>query len=330
MNKNVLVTGGGGFIGSHTCKALALAGYNPVTFDNFVYGHRWAVKWGPLFEGDILDKNALNEAFKEYKPAGVLHFAAYIDVGESVKDPGKYYNNNVCGTVNLLNAVRESGCKSFVFSSTASTYGVPEKIPIPVDHPQKPINPYGWSKLMMEQIMRDFDTAHGIHHVALRYFNAAGADPDMEIGEMHDPESHLIPLTIKAAQGLRSEIKIYGDDYPTADGTVIRDYIHVSDLADAHVKALELLLNGSSSFALNMGTGKGHSVKEVIDAVREVSGRKFTATVIERRAGDPPFLIADGSEAYKMLGWEPKITGLKQIVETAWKWHEKALSTGLK
>ncbi len=326
MNKYILVTGGSGYIGSHTCKALAQAGYVPVTFDNLVYGHKWAVKWGPFTEGDILDRIALDRVFKEYSPLGIMHFAAYIDVGESVKNPGKYYSNNVSGSLSLLEAARDHGCKCFVFSSTAATYGLPLEIPIPVDHPQNPINPYGWSKLMIERILKDFDIAHGISHAALRYFNAAGADPDGEIGELHDPESHLIPLVIRAVMGQRPVINIYGTDYPTPDRTAIRDYIHVTDLADAHVRALDILLEGRGSFALNMGTGKGHSVREVIDAVEHVSGKSVPSEETGRRPGDPPSLIADGTRAYELLDWKPKFTDIRDIVETAIKWHEKATS----
>ena len=326
MNKHILVTGGSGYIGSHTCKALAQAGYVPVTLDNLIYGHKWAVKWGPFIEGDILNRNVLEKVFKEFNPCGVMHFAAYIDVGESVKNPGKYYSNNVSGSLSLLEAVCDHGCKCFVFSSTAATYGVPDEIPIPVDHPQNPINPYGSSKLMIERILLDFDHAHGIRHAALRYFNAAGADPGAEIGELHDPESHLIPLVIRALMGQRPDIKIYGADYPTPDKTAIRDYIHVTDLAEAHVRALDLLLEGSDSFALNMGTGRGHSVREVIDAVEEVSGKSVPVEEIGRRPGDPPVLVADGTRAFELLDWKPKFTDIRDIAETALRWHEKATS----
>ena len=326
MNQNVLVVGGSGYIGSHACKALHKAGYTPVTFDNLVYGHRRAVKWGPLVVGDIQDRKALDHVFMEYKPAGIMHFAAYISVGESVDNPGKYYGNNVAGTISLLEAVRDYGVKSFVFSSTAATYGVPLKVPIPVDHSQNPINPYGWSKLMIEQILRDFEHAHGIKNACLRYFNASGADPDCEIGEMHSPETHLVPLVIMAAQGLIPNIKVFGTDYPTPDGTAIRDYIHVSDLAEAHVGALEMLMAGKNSISLNMGTGQGHSVREVIAMVEKVSGLKVPYSETTRRAGDPPLLVADGSLAQDILGWKPRMSDLENIVTTAWKWHEKVRS----
>jgi len=326
VDKPVLVTGGGGYIGSHTCKALAKAGYLPITLDNLAYGHKWAVKWGPFIEGDILDRKVLNEIFEKYHPLAVLHFAAYALVEESVNNPEKYYRNNVSGTITLLEAVRDHECRNFVFSSTAATYGKPKKIPIPVNHPQAPINPYGWSKLMMERILKDFDHAYGIKHASLRYFNASGADPDGETGEMHDPETHLIPLVIKAAFGLRPYIEIYGTDYPTPDKTAVRDYIHVTDLAEAHVKTLNILMDGSDSFALNLGTGKGHSVKEIIEAVDQVSGKPVPKKEVGRRPGDPPVLVADGSDAYQLLNWNPKFTDINSIVETALRWHEKEAS----
>jgi UDP-arabinose 4-epimerase len=320
MDKTVLVTGGAGYIGSHACKALSKAGYLPVTLDSLVYGHSDSVKWGPLIEGNILDRAVLDRAFEEYSPLGILHFAAYIEVGESVRNPAKYYRNNVSGTISLLEAARDYDCKRFVFSSTAATYGNPLEVPMPANHPQNPLSPYGWSKLMMEQILKDFDKAHDFRHAALRYFNAAGADPDGEIGERHDPESHLIPLVIKAVLGQRPAIEIYGTDYDTLDGTAIRDYIHVTDLAEAHVRALELLLDDSESFALNMGTGTGHSVREVIGAVEHVSEKPVPVVETGRRPGDAPVLIADGSAAYDMLDWKPKITDLNTIVETAYSY----------
>jgi UDP-arabinose 4-epimerase len=323
MPPSILVTGGAGFIGSHACKALARSGYEPVTLDNLSYGHEWAVKWGPLVVGDIADRAMLDNVFETYRPSAVMHFAAFIAVGESVEQPGKYYRNNAGGALSLLEAARDHGCRAFVFSSTAATYGNPERVPIPVNHPQKPINPYGWSKLMVEQMLRDFDTAHGIRHAALRYFNAAGADPEGETGEAHNPETHLIPLVIQAAMGLRLNIRIFGSDYATPDGTAIRDYIHVTDLAEAHVAALKLLLGGSPSFSLNMGTGQGHSVREVIRAVEDVGGMSVPVVMADRRAGDAPVLVADGSEAYTRLGWMPCITDLGEIVETAWRWHRK-------
>lgn len=319
---NILVTGGAGYIGSHTCKQLKAAGYTPVSFDNMSYGHEWAVKWGPLVKGDILDRAALDAVFAEYQPQAVIHFAAFTYVGESVEDPGKYYHNNVSGTVNLMQAMQAGGCSNIIFSSTCATYGVPEKMPMNEDLPQQPINPYGWTKLMIEQVLRDFETAHGIRHMALRYFNAAGADPDGEIGEDHDPETHLIPLTVLAGLGLRGPIKIFGDDYPTPDGTAVRDYIHVSDLADAHVQALEVLLAGGKSQMLNLGTGKGASVREVVETVGKVLGHPVPCEMAARRAGDSPMLVADASRAREILGWTPKYCDLEPLVETACRWHK--------
>ncbi|GAB6175117.1 UDP-glucose 4-epimerase GalE [Desulfobaculum senezii] len=321
MSTNILVTGGAGYIGSHTCKQLKAAGYTPVTFDNMVYGHEWAVKWGPLVIGDIQDRAALDAAFAKYAPAAVIHFAAYTYVGESVEDPGKYYRNNVYGTVNLLEAMRDHNCGNIIFSSTCATYGVPETMPMTEQLPQRPINPYGWTKLMIEQVLRDFEHAHGIKHMALRYFNAAGADPDGEIGEDHDPETHLIPLTVLAGLGRRGPIKIFGQDYPTPDGTAIRDYIHVTDLADAHVLGLGVLLDGGESRMINLGTGHGASVREVVDAVGRSLGSPVPAENAPRRAGDPPMLVADATRAKTELSWTPRYTNLDDIVGTACRWH---------
>ena len=321
--KKILVTGGAGYIGSHACKALAAAGFEPVVFDNFVYGHDWAVKWGPIVRGDTSDKALIRQTLEEHRPVAVMHFAAYAYVGESVGDPAKYYRNNVGGTLALLEAMVESGVNKFIFSSTCATYGVPEGSSIPESHSQSPINPYGHSKLMVEQILRDFDTAHGLKSIALRYFNAAGADPDTEIGEYHDPETHLIPLVLDAAMGRRADITIFGEDYPTEDGTCIRDYIHVSDLADAHVLALGRLLEGGESDALNLGTGRGYSVREVIDVAKKVTGRDITVTQGDRRPGDPPYLVAEPGRAFDALGWKPENSGIERVLETAWAWHLK-------
>jgi len=321
--KKILVTGGAGYIGSHACKALAAAGFEPVVFDNFVYGHDWAVQWGPMVRGDTSDKALVRQALEEHQPVAVMHFAAYAYVGESVQDPAKYYRNNVGGTLALLEAMVESGVDKFIFSSTCATYGVPEGNSIPESHPQSPINPYGHSKLMVEQILRDFDTAHGLKSIALRYFNAAGADPDTEIGEDHDPETHLIPLVLDAAMGRRADITIFGEDYPTEDGTCVRDYIHVSDLADAHVRALGRLLEGGDSDALNLGTGTGYSVREVIEVAKNVTGRDIVVAQGERRPGDPPYLVAEPGRAFEVLGWKPENSGIERVLETAWAWHLK-------
>jgi UDP-arabinose 4-epimerase len=323
MKGNILVTGGAGYIGSHTCKALKQAGYQPVTFDNMVYGHEWAVKWGPLVKGDILDGEVLDTVFKKYQPQAVLHFAAFAYVGESVADPEKYYRNNVMGTLSLLSAMRRAKCKNIVFSSTCATYGVPNELPLRENHPQKPINPYGWTKLMMEQTLSDFDTAYAVRYAALRYFNAAGADPDCEIGEEHDPETHLIPLVIQATQGRRGHVEIFGTDYDTPDGTCIRDYIHVADLAVAHIQALEYLQDKDESLVVNLGTGNGQTVREVIRAVEKVSGKTTPVKEGPRRPGDPPGLYAYADKAYKLLGWKPQYGDIETIVGTAWRWHEK-------
>jgi UDP-arabinose 4-epimerase len=322
-NKYILVTGGAGYIGSHACKVLAKAGYTPVAYDNLVYGHEWSVKWGPFEKGDILDRKRLDEVIKQYRPEAVMHFAAYAYVGESVDNPGKYYRNNVVGTLSLLEAMRDSHINKFIFSSTCATYGEPIEIPISEDHPQAPINPYGWSKLMIEQMLKDFDVAHGLKSVSLRYFNAAGADPDAEIGEDHDPETHLIPLVLDAAMGKRSNITVFGDDYDTPDGTCIRDYIHVTDLADAHVKALQYLQGDGRSQVYNLGNGAGFSVLEIIDTVRKVTGKDILVEMGERRAGDPPRLIGDTKAISHGLGWKPMNANLETIIMTAWNWHQK-------
>jgi len=320
----VLVTGGAGYIGSHACKALASAGYTPVTFDNLVYGHRRAVKWGPLETGDLEDSVRLNEVFEKYRPAAVMHFAAYAYVGESVQDPLKYYRNNFGGTLNLLQVMREHGVEQIVFSSTCATYGVPQTEFLSETHPQQPINPYGSSKLMIEQVLKDFDAAYGMRHVALRYFNAAGADPDGEIGEDHDPETHLIPLVLAALAGAEP-VTVFGDDYPTPDGTCIRDYIHVTDLADAHVLALKSLQQDGASRVYNLGNGNGYSVQEVIESAKRITGREVPHRIGPRRPGDPPRLVADASLARHELGWQPRYADLDRIVRSAWDWSRGGL-----
>jgi UDP-arabinose 4-epimerase len=318
----ILVTGGAGYIGSHACKALALAGYLPVTYDNLATGHEWAVKWGPLERGDILDRGRLNGVIASYRPSAIMHFAAFAYVGESVSDPGKYYRNNVAGSLTLLEAARDHGIDQIVFSSTCATYGIPDRLPITEDTPQGPINPYGASKLMVERMLVDFGAAHGLRSIALRYFNAAGADPANEIGEAHDPETHLIPLVLDAASGRRPNITVFGTDYETSDGTCVRDYIHVTDLADAHLKALGSLVAGSSSAAYNLGSGKGFSVQAVIDAAERVAKLKVPVERGPRRHGDPAELVADSSKARVGLGWQPKLANLSEMIETAWAWHQ--------
>ena len=319
-NPTVLVTGGAGYIGSHACKALARAGYTPVTYDNLVYGHEWAVRWGPFERGDIGDRPRLDQVLKRYRPQAVMHFAAYAYVGESVQAPGKYYRNNVAGTLTLLEALCDQGIDCFIFSSTCATYGEPGRIPITENAPQAPVNPYGASKLMVERMMQDFGSAYGLRSAALRYFNAAGADPDGEIGEDHDPETHLIPLVLETAAGQRPHITIFGDDYDTPDGTCIRDYIHVTDLAEAHVLALDSLGRRPGFDAYNLGNGAGYSVREVIDTARRVSGKEIPVVIGARRAGDPPRLVGDASRAIEELGWQPRYVQLEAIVETAWRW----------
>lgn len=323
QNKNILVTGGAGYIGSHTCKELKNSGYTPITLDNMAYGHEWAVKWGPLVKGDISDPEILDKIFANYNPQAVIHFAAFAYVGESVTDPAKYYRNNVAGSLALLEAMKKHGCRHIVFSSTCATYGDPLEIPIPESHPQSPINPYGQSKLMIEQIMKDFDTAYGIKNISLRYFNAAGADPECLAGEDHDPETHLIPLTIMAALKLKKKLSIFGHDYPTADGTAVRDYIHVTDLSRAHILALEYMQTHNQSDFFNLGTGHGHSVQNVVDMVEKVSGIKVPFEKVQRRAGDPPALVAISSKAEQNLQWKPSYNDLQTIIKTAWDWHYK-------
>lgn len=319
----VLVTGGAGYIGSHACKALAKLGYLPVAYDNLVHGHDWAVRWGPLERGDVRDGTRLREVFARHNPTAVMHFAAFAYVGESVTDPGKYYRNNVAGSLTLLETMRDCGGGRIVFSSTCATYGVPETLPISEDAPQRPINPYGASKLMVERMLADFGQAHGIGWVALRYFNAAGADPAGDLGEDHDPETHLIPLVLDAASGRGAAVSIFGTDYDTPDGTCVRDFIHVADLADAHVLALQVLEHSGAPAAYNLGVGRGHSVREVIAAAARVTGRHVPVRVSGRRPGDPPALVSDASKARATLGWEPRVTDIAEVVRTAWAWHQR-------
>jgi len=319
---SILIVGGAGYIGSQTAKRVAQAGLEPVVFDNLVHGHKWAVKWGPFVEGDLADGALIKDVLEQYAVTAVVHFAAYAYVGESVVHPRKYFRNNVAGTLNLLDAMLDAGVRDIVFSSTCATYGVPRNVPIGEDHPQAPVNPYGETKLAIERALHWYQRAYPIRFAALRYFNAAGADPDGEIGEDHDPETHLIPLAIEAALGGKA-LDIYGTDYPTADGTAIRDYIHVQDLADAHVSALARLRAGATNLCLNLGTGRGHSVREVIAAVEKVSGKKVPAREVGRRAGDPPELVADARLAADVLGWQARIRDMETIVEHAWRWRQK-------
>ena len=321
--RNILVTGGAGYIGSHTCKALSQAGFTPVTFDNLIHGHREAVRWGPLVVGDLLDPQAVAQVLQEYQPHAVLHFAAYAYVAESVSDPEKYYRNNVVGSLNLFEAMRKAGVGKIIFSSTCATYGLPEQNLISESHAQKPINPYGSSKLMIEQILRDLDHAYQMRSICLRYFNAAGADMSAEIGENHDPETHLIPLILDAAAGIKNSISVFGTDYDTPDGSCIRDYVHVSDLADAHVLALQALLNGAQTSVYNLGNGRGFSVKEVIAAAQAITGKEIPVVFGPRRAGDPAYLVGDAARIKNTLGWAPRFSELADIIGSAWCWHQR-------
>ena len=319
--KNILVIGGAGYIGSHTVKMLAATGYNPVVLDNLSKGHREAVEQFPFELGDLGDKQRLAEVFKKYSIEAVMHFAAFIEVGESVKAPSKYYHNNVAQVLNLLDALVENNIKYFVFSSTAATFGEPVREKIDETHPQLPINPYGNTKLMVEKMLADFDTAYGLKSTALRYFNASGADDSGRIGESHSPETHLIPLVLQAAAGKRPCIKVFGTDYPTPDGTCVRDYVHVNDLARAHILALEKMVRDNQSERFNLGSGSGFSVAELMKEAKKITGIDFKVETAPRRAGDPAVLVADSTKAQKMLGWQPEYS-LSRIIETAWNWEQ--------
>jgi UDP-glucose 4-epimerase len=321
----ILVTGGAGYIGSHAVLALKQAGYEVVIFDNLEYGHRELVDrvlGVELFVGDTRDREALDRVFSTHKIDAVMHFAAYIAVGESVGQPGMYYTNNVVGTLNLLEAMRSANINKFVFSSTCAVYGIPETTPIVEDCPFAPISPYATSKLMVENILSDFDTAYGFRSVRFRYFNASGADPSGRLGEDHSPETHLIPLILFAAMGKREHISVYGTDYPTPDGTCIRDYIHVQDLATAHVLGLNHLLAGGDSQVFNLGNGNGYSVQEVIETARQVTGKEIKVVFGDRRAGDPSILVGSSDRARRVLGWKPEYPQLKDIIAHAWQWHQ--------
>jgi UDP-arabinose 4-epimerase len=328
MMQNILVTGGAGFVGSHACKALARAGYRPIAFDSLERGHECAVKWGPLERGDLRNDGDLWCAFEKWQPFAVMHFAAYAYIGESTADQLNYYENNVGGTVKLLRACAEHGCSKFVFSSSCATFGVPAKLPIKEEDPQNPVNAYGYTKLVVERMLKEAENAHGIRHVVLRYFNASGADPEGELGEDHDPETHLIPLVLLAAMGRRPAVQIFGNDYPTPDGTCIRDYVHVNDLAQAHIAGIDWLNAGHPSSAFNLGNGRGFSVAEVIRAGESVVGHAIEAEICPRRSGDPPCLISDSRKARQLLGWSPKFPELTAQIEHAWKWFSQSGSDG--
>lgn len=324
----ILVTGGAGYIGSHTCKALAHQGHTVVVYDNLSTGHRELVRWGDFVYGDILDTQRLRSCIRQQQIEGIIHFAASAYVGESVIDPSKYFRNNVCGTLSILDAMRDEGVRYIVVSGTCAVYGSPEKMPITEDTPTNPINPYGASKLFMERMLADYEKANGINWMSLRYFNAAGSDPEGETGEWHDPEPHLIPRALMAAAGKLPQLEIFGHDYPTPDGTCIRDYVHVMDLATAHVKGIEFLAQTGCSHAINLGTGQGFSIRAVLNAVTTVTGKDVPHVVSARRAGDPPFLVADAAKARTLLHWNPKYSDLDTEIQTAWLWIQNGYLGG--
>lgn len=319
----ILVTGGAGYIGSHVCKELARLGYLPITFDNLSTGHSSAVKWGPFINADLADRRALTQAFLDYKPKAVIHFAGSSILMESVYEPRIYYRNNVSHALNLIEAMKDHGVNSLVFSSSCASYGIPKQIPIIEDTPQNPISPYGRSKWMIEQILQDFENAYSIHSVSLRYFNAAGADFDLDIGENHDHETHIIPLVMYAAMGLKENITVYGKDFPTPDGTAVRDFIHVADLARAHISALEWVMENQQSTVINLGTSKGFSVNQIIKAVEKFTGKPIPVVPEKKRVGEPPILVADNKKAQSLLNWQPKDSDLMKIIKSAWGWHQK-------
>lgn len=319
---NVLVTGGAGYIGSHACKVLAAAGFTPVTYDNLCTGWQDAVKFGPFAQGDLLDRARLDAVFAEYAPVAVMHFAALSQVGESVTDPGLYWRNNVGGSLNLIEAAVAAGCNNFVFSSTCATYGDQDGVTLTEDTEQHPINAYGASKRSVEDILRNFEQSHGMRHVIFRYFNVAGADPEGEVGEFHQPETHLIPLMLDAIDGKRDALTVFGTDYDTPDGTCIRDYVHVMDLVSAHVKGLEWLLDGKGPAVFNLGTGSGFSVREVIDHSRMVTNKEVPVIEGARRAGDCTKLVSGSDRAVSELGWNPTRSTLEAMITDAWRWHQ--------
>jgi UDP-arabinose 4-epimerase len=320
----VLVTGGAGYIGSHTCKLLAAAGHEPITFDNLSTGHDFLVRFGPLVRGDLADGTAIRTALADHRPDAVIHFAASAYVGDSVRSPRAYYRNNVAGMLNLLDAMADARIGRMIFSSSCATYGIPQRLPIGENDPQSPINPYGDTKLVGERMMRAVVQAEGLACIALRYFNASGADPDGELGELHDPETHVIPLLLESIINPSETFSIFGDDYSTPDGTCIRDYLHVTDLARAHVLALERLTGAAGFDAINLGTGKGQSVRQLVETAERVTGRPAAIVTKARRPGDPPELVADSSKAKAVLGWEPDFSDPDTIIETAWRWRQSA------
>lgn len=321
--QTVLVTGGAGYIGSHTCKALSQNGFLPVVVDNLSSGNFEAVKWGPFEKGDIRDRVRLDAVMSQYKPAAIMHFAALIQVGESVQNPAAYYDNNVVGSFTLLDTARTHNVQNIVLSSTAAVYGIPQTDLITESHPTNPINPYGNTKLTMENMIRDYAAAYPLQYAILRYFNAAGADPEGELGTAYKTTTHLVPLLMQVAGGELAEMKVFGDDYPTRDGSAIRDFLHISDLAAAHVLALRHIMDGKGSVTLNLGTSKGSTVKEMLDAARLATGKPVPAAIHPRRAGDPPMLVADASAARSVLGWTPHHSDLSTILGTAWAWEQK-------
>lgn len=320
----ILIVGGAGYIGSHVNLLLNERGLKTIVLDNLVHGHREAVQWGTFIEGDMADSEKLRAIFQTYNVSAVMHFSAYIAVGESVEKPGEYYQNNVGNTIGLLNEVVRAGVSNFLFSSTCAIMGEPQYLPLDEAHPRNPLNPYAWSKYMVEQILEDYEKAYGLRHSILRYFNAAGAEPKARIGECHDPETHLIPIILEAAMGKRREVGIFGEDYDTPDGTCVRDYIHVCDLAEAHYLALKWMISENASNDFNLGNGQGFSVKEVIEVARKVTGKEIPVRIEGRRAGDAQALVGSSAKAKNLLGWTPQFNSLQEIVESAWNWHMKA------